>query len=139
MGFNLEPFSGAGAVRFGTTPTAIRSQLGADFRSFRRSPASKHPCDHFLRLGLFANFDERGELEAIELASPAQAKFEGVNLIGMPLDEAKPYLQSRGATLEESEAGTVVAKSLGVRPWGPEAKGNPQAPVESVLLATRDC
>ncbi|EIL95010.1 MULTISPECIES: hypothetical protein [Rhodanobacter] len=124
---------GVDRLLFGMSASQVRALLHARFNAFKRSPDAAHPTDHFVEAGLFANYDRAGQLEAIELASPAAAGLYGINLLGMGFDEAVKYLKSRDPQLQREVDG-AISLALGLSLYVPYAKDDPKAPAESVLV-----
>jgi len=131
--YDIKPFKGIGNIKFGATPTEVRKILGEEFKSFKRSPTAAFPCDYFPHVGVFAYYTAAGTLEAIEFASPAVPLLDGVNLLSIGLDAAKSLLRGKGGELEE-DAGTLIAKSIGISLYAPNIKENPNTPCESILV-----
>jgi hypothetical protein len=124
---------GVDRLLFGMSASQVRALLHARFNSFKRSPDAAHPIDHFVEAGLFANYDRAGQLEAIELASPAAAGLYGINLLGMGFDEAVKYLNSKDPQLQREVDG-AISLALGLGLYAPHAEDDPKAPAESVLV-----
>jgi hypothetical protein len=124
---------GVDRLLFGMSASQVRALLHARFKSFKRTPDAAHPCDYFADVGLFANYDKTGRLEAIELASPAAPGLYGINLLGMGFDQVMKYLKSKDTQLER-EANGVISLALGISLYAPHAAKDPKLPAESVLV-----
>ena len=133
MKYEIAPGRGVNGILFGTGMQGVRAALGAGFKSFKRTPDAAHPCDYFADVGLFANYDKAGHLEAIELASPATPELYGINLLGMGFDQAVKYLKSKDPQLER-EADGAISLALGISLYAPHAAKDPKLPSESVLV-----
>jgi hypothetical protein len=124
---------GVGRLLFGMSAAQVRALLHARFKSFKRSLDAAYPSDHFADLGLFANYDITGRLEAIELASPAAPQLYGINLLGMAFEQAVKYLKSKDPQLEREVDG-AISLTLGISLYAPHAAKDPKLPSESVLV-----
>lgn len=133
MRHTIKPLKGIDSIEFGMTPEQVRGLLGAEFKSFKRTPTAGFPSDYFPALGVFAYYDQSGALEAIELASPATPLLDGVNLLGIGFDDLKTTLRARDAELEVESDG-AIAHAHGVGVYAPNAKHDPKANCESVIV-----
>lgn len=111
----------------------VRRRLGAVCKSFKRTSSSAFPCDYFPSLGIFACYTVSGELEAVELASPADPQLDGIQLLTLGFDAAKDFLQSKDSGLEVEVDG-AIARAIGISLYAPKAKEDSSAPCESVLV-----
>jgi hypothetical protein len=133
MKYEIVPNKGMNGILFGMNVQRVRALMGTGFKSFKRTPDAVVPCDYFADMGVFANYDKAGHLEAIELASPATPRLYGINLLGMSFDETLKYLKSKDSQLDQ-EADGAISRELGISLYAPHAAKDPKAPVESVLL-----
>ncbi len=133
MNFEMLPQQGVGKLRLGMGFLDVRALVRTEFKSFRRTPDATFSCDYFADVGVFANYDRSGHLEAIELASPATPQLYGINLIGMGFDAAVKFLKSKDPKLDQ-EADGAISLALGISLYAPHAAKDPKAPPESVLL-----
>jgi hypothetical protein len=82
----------------------VRSYLGSEFTSFKKTPFSESETDAFDGLGLHLYYDANDKLEFIEAFSPCQIVFQGVELIGESTLSVVDQLSAQGlsARLDES-------------------------------------
>jgi|CXWL01.1.fsa_nt_gi hypothetical protein len=132
MDFSIIPLKGVGNVEFGMSPDEVRRRVGSSFRSFKRSPQAAFPCDYFDQLGMFCYYDSEGELEAVEMSSPAAPTINGIDLLKLDFETAARSLAGFGKQIKRENDG-VIAYEAGVSIYAPLAKDNPTASVESVL------
>lgn len=133
MNYEIQPLKGIGSIEFGMLSTKVRSLIGGEFKSFKRSPAAAYPCDYFPHIGVFAYYKGSGELEAIELALPAQPTLDGMNLFDIGFDAVKVLLKSKDTGLH-IEIDGAISPALGISLYAPDAKENPATICESVLV-----
>ena len=131
MDFSIIPLKGVGNVEFGMSPDEVRRRVGSSFRSFKRSPQAAFPCDYFDQLGMFCYYDSEGELEAVEMSSPAGQRLT-VSIFSNDFGSAARSLAGFGEQIKRENDG-VIAYEAGVSIYAPLAKDNPTASVESVL------
>ena len=136
MKYEIEPLRRAGPFVFGMSPTEVRRTAGSEFRSFKRTASSAHPCDHFPSLGVVANYTPDGRLEAIEFAAPALPLLHDQSLRELSLINLKNFLSKHDDTLE-AEIESVLSRDLGVSGWAPSAKDDGSAPCESILVCVK--
>lgn len=101
MEFELSDQTGFGNVKLGMSRSILRERLGR-YREFRRTEDAP-PSDQFLDAGLMATYYENGTVAFLELSEPASLTVAGVNLIGLPLSDAKQLLESTFALYSEPE------------------------------------
>jgi hypothetical protein len=129
--YEIIPLRSAGNLRFGLPRLDVRSALGAQFRSLKRTPSAA-PCDQFPALGLFAYYDGRENLNAVEFGKPADPVWNGHHLLRVTYRQLCSVLSAIDQHLEIN-ADNIISRSLGVSAYCPNAKDNPLAPCESVL------
>lgn len=121
-----------GDVKFGMNPQEVRCIIGADFKSFERTPQTAFPSDYYEALGLFFYYDPTGVLEAIEFATPAKPNVCGIELIGRELielvSELSPLDQDIGTDVDGA-----IANGIGVSVWAPLAEDDGRRRVTSAL------
>lgn len=132
MEFPISPLRGVGRIEFGMKPDEVRSAIGANPKSFKRSPQAPYPCDYFESEGAFFYYDSDGRLEAAEFAFPAQPIVENLSLLGMKFEDATAALAGLDTQIER-EIDSVIAYQLGVSIYAPLAKDEPKSLVESVI------
>ncbi|MBE1162757.1 ABC transporter ATP-binding protein [Dyella acidiphila] len=136
MNYEISPLEGVRGIRFGMNFQAVRSLVGIDFKSFKRTASAVFPCDHFSEAGVFAYYDANGALEALELAEPAAPTFDGVNLLGLSFESVLALLESKDASVSK-EADGAISLALGVSVYAPQALKDPTANCESVVVFKR--
>jgi hypothetical protein len=132
MTFNIVSHQGAGGIQFGHSREKVRQHLQAPFESFKRTPESLRPCDYFESLNLFVYYGENGA-EAIELAPPAAVSFQGKNLLQLSFADLTKHLSKEDKELDVDDDGCTSLK-LGIGAYAPEAKDNPAAKSESIIV-----
>ena len=123
MNYEIAPLKSVGAFVFGMSPEQVRQVSGHLYQSFLRTPSSKHPCDYFPEIGIFANYTIEGKLEAIEFATPARPILDTVSLLELSFDKVKSFLSVRDNAIE-IEVDGVISHKLGVSFYAPFAKEN---------------
>ncbi len=136
MTFEIHNHKGAGPIRFGMSPTAVRKALNAEFESFKRTPQSVHPCDYFSELQCFVYYDVNGRAEATEFAKPAEPMLEGVNLLGISFADLVQRITGQDPDIAIEDDG-FTSINLGIGCHAPSAKDEPEAPPESVIVFMR--
>jgi hypothetical protein len=132
MEFAIHPLKGVQDVTFGMTSEDVRRGMNAEFRSFKRSPQAKFPCDYFTKEGIFCYYDESGLLESVEFAGPGRPIVSGLDLLNLPFAQAVKKLSDLDENVN-TESDGAIANNLGVSVYAPLAKDNKNAPVESVM------
>lgn len=133
MKYEIHSLKGAGPFMFGMEQDEVRRAAGGPFESFKRTPASAHPCDYFPDLGVCANYTALGRLEAVEFAAPARPMLDGESLLEIPFGTIKSILEKRDPGIEV-ESDSVISHKLGVSAYAPFAKEQEQARCESVMV-----
>lgn len=133
MEYEIIPNKGMDGILFGMDVQKVRVSMGTEFKSFKRTWDAAFPCDYFSDVGVIANYDKKGRIEAIELTSPGAPSLCGINLLRMSFDEALKYLRSKDPQLVH-EADGAVSLALGISLYAPHSARDPKIPAESVLL-----
>jgi hypothetical protein len=132
MRFDISTHQGAGSITFGMSPADARAQVGATFKSFKRTPQSTFPCDFFPSLGVFLYYTAQGQLEAIEFASPAQPHFQGSDLLKLSFSDLVALLSAVDPKIDIRDDG-FTSRACGIGAYAPDASEDPAQPVETVL------
>jgi hypothetical protein len=133
MNYRIVPLQGVDELKFGNSVDDVRSRLGSEFKSFKRSQDMAIPCDCFKKLGVIIYYKSTGELEALEFTPVANPIFDGVELLKIPFAEARALLRARDPALEEDAEG-AVSHAVGIGLYAPAAEADPTAPCESVIV-----
>ncbi|HCG8219557.1 TPA: ABC transporter ATP-binding protein [Vibrio parahaemolyticus] len=133
MSYFINSMKGVGSISFGMTPKHVREALGSNYTSFKRTPDSTHPCDHFESLGIFVYYTKSGTVEAIELSKPAQAILDDKDLLQMPFYKLIETLKSRDSQLEVEPDG-LISYIQGISAYAPDSDEYPEQPAESILV-----
>ncbi|WAF68959.1 hypothetical protein NRK98_02605 [Aeromonas dhakensis] len=133
MFFLINPFVGAGNIKFGMTPDQVRLLLGGGFDSFKRTESSAFPCDYFEDLGVFFYYNSSGVLEAIEFTEPAAPEFEKKDLLKISLKDLIKLLSDKDKGLE-IESDSLTSHALGIGAYAPDADEDPSLPAESIII-----
>lgn len=126
MKLEINPRVGVGPLTFGLRPQQVRRLINDEFISEMKNKFANHPYDYFTKIGLIAAYDESLQLEAIELADPAQAMLYGVDMLQMGFHQAVTFLKARDPSTAVDTYGGI-SKRLGVAFWsslGDEDSGN---------------
>lgn len=132
MKFQIVSHQSVGEIRFGQSPDEVRAVLQSPCRSLRRTPASIYPCDYFADLQIFVNYGDGGA-EAVELAGPAEAIFQGRDLLKLNFRDLSTHLLNEDADLVVEDDGCTSVK-LGIGAYAPHATKNPMAKPESIIV-----
>lgn len=132
MNYEIVPLKSVGTFVFGMSPKQVRHMSGYLYQSFLRTPSSKHPCDYFPEIGIFANYTIDGKLEAIEFATPARPILDSVSLLELGFDKVKSFLSAKDDAIE-IEIDGVISRKLGVSFYAPFAKENAKENCESMM------
>ncbi len=133
MDFEIKPLQGAGLLRFGMSVAEVRSQLGENWKSFKKTPNSAFPCDHFLDFQVFAYYKFPGVLEALEFYDSANPLLNGQQLINVAAGAVKKILENFDQALELDSDG-IISHSLGVGIYAPGWDAELTETVESVIV-----
>ncbi len=100
----VRPWEALGDLRFGVSRDAVRSLLGDQFRSFKRTPKAKTLTDEYENLGLQLSYDEDDKLEFIEAYPPCMPTYQGIELFG-ELTLVLRQLEAAGHMLKADDVG----------------------------------
>ncbi len=126
-------YEGVGPIRFGMSRDDVRTALGADFESFKRSPSSIQPCDHFLQHECFVYYDANDEVEAVEFTKPATPMLDGLDLLSIDFTSLVQRIRQDDPDLSVENDGFTSLR-LGIGGWAPGADDEPP---ESIIVFTR--
>ncbi len=82
-------------------------------------------------IGIFAYYDERGYLEALEFSRPAEPIFAGIDLLALDVLQARAMFSAAGPILDDVDG--PMSETLGIGVWAPDAKDDPMAEVEAAI------
>lgn len=133
MRIEILPMTGAGNIRFGMHPDDVRSILGNNYESFKRTTESMFPCDFFKDLGVFVYYTAEAAVEAVEFVLPAAPLLDGINLLVIPYSEFRDRLLVVDPKLEVNE-NSITSYMLCVGAYCPDADEEPELPVESIIV-----
>jgi hypothetical protein len=124
-----------GEIRFGEFREEVRKLIGSRFEEFRRSASSTNTSDHYVELGCFVYYDTENKVEAVELSKPANAIFDGVDLLDVSIESLMAFMRSHDSKIELESDGFVSNKT-GVSAYIPGIDVDPDSPdlrAESIL------
>ena len=104
--FTITSATETDAVSLGEARDVVRATLG-EYRTFRRTTQSDE-ADHFVEVGAMATYSPDGALVLLELADPARAVLEGVQLLGEPVDAPIEALAAQGVQVVPDEMGAII-------------------------------
>ncbi len=133
MKFTINPFVGAGPIKFGMTRDDVRFKLDSKFESFKRTPSSALPCDSFGILSLFVYYKLPGNVEAIEFSETADISFKSKSLLSLNFHELKSYLEQCDENILVESDG-LISNDLGISAYIPNLYEGQSAQVESILV-----
>ena len=133
MDIDIKPLVGVGPLRFGMSVDEVRAMLGVHYVSFKKTPLSEFPCDHFEDSSTFAYYDKNGKLEALEFYEGANPVLNGYSFMGGLASEAKLRLDESGGTLE-IDSDSITSLSLGVGVYAPDWEQDASQTVEGVIV-----
>lgn len=128
--YEIIPFTGIGLANLGDDRSEIRDVLGRC--ASECSPLGRVVRDHYWDHGLVLTFDGEEKLVRIAIMEPAEARFDGIKLLGRPYEAVLGDLQGKGHEVAEREAEIYLPK-LGFGAWT-SRHGNPSLPVSAVVI-----
>ena len=128
--FDIENIRRVGPISIGMTKAQVHEQLGDDCKSFRRTPEMEVPCDYYENEGVFVYYKSGGFVEAVEIASPSEARIDGRNLLSMKLPEAHRFLKSLDDDLV-CETDGAISVAIGIAIY---TSGDSNSTVESAIV-----
>ncbi len=142
MKFEIHSHVGAGPIHFGMPRDQVRSLISVPFSSRirasqMRTSESELPYDFFESLGVFVNYKPPGRVEALEFAAPAEAIFDGCNLLSLSFSAALALLKSHDDAITAKAAGCTSYK-FGLGVYATFARDYPNDPVEAVIVFERE-
>ena len=133
MDFEIEPEVGIHGLALGSTKVTVRQFFRTEPKVFQRTP-NDIPADYWADEGVFAYYDGKGTLEALEFASPADVKLDGTSLTAMSMERATQFLQTLDPNVSIADLGaSVCSNRLGISVWTPTTD-ELDAKVEAVLV-----
>ncbi|MBA3805011.1 MAG: ABC transporter ATP-binding protein [Acidobacteria bacterium] len=133
MLFPIEPYEGVGPIKLGMSINAVREAVGAEVKTFKKSPSSEIPTDAFDLLGVYVYYKPPGICQAVELASPAEPIFQNLPLLGRYFDEVMKWFETMDQGVEVDEFGLTSYK-LGIGLYAPPTDDADGKLVESVII-----
>lgn len=130
--FTITPLKGVGPIRFGVSRMSARSNLGDDFKSFKRGLGTIQ-SDYYHSNRIFIYYNTVNEVEAVEFATPAQPRFKGKSLLDMSYSDLKLFLIAEDPTVEIA-SGQITSHQLGIGAYAPHWEEYPSSPVQNVIV-----
>ena len=109
MDFHIKPYEGLGNIALGMTKETIQHMFGEKTKDFKRGNESV-PSDFIKEFLLFVYYSDNGYCNAIELCEPTNTYFKGKNVIGVPYNWVKSFVEQHDANLECNEYGFTSLK-----------------------------
>lgn len=132
----LTPYESLGPIRFGMSREEVRAVLAVAVHPFKKTPDATTLTDAFEAEGIYVSYDDQGDCEAVEVASPAEPVLDGETLLGQPFSQLRDRLKARGDELEVDASGlTDLTSGLGL--YAPSAEKAPNDPIEAVIAFRR--
>ncbi len=96
--WRITPFHGLGPLTFGMAREQARSELGGNFRTFRKTPKAVTDTDAYTALNLHLYYDENYQLNFVEVISgaPFCLRLESVNLFSGSYEEVGKSIEALG-------------------------------------------
>lgn len=133
MEFKIEPYFGAGCVKFGMKKEDIRKCFNYQFKEFKKTPISKTLTDDF---GICHIYYKTNNLcEAIEFFE-GEVLFYEQRLFERPYEEVCKIFESYDSSLDFNDVGFTSFK-FGVGIFAPFSNDEPDKPIESIIVFER--
>ncbi|MEM8528254.1 MAG: hypothetical protein AAGG68_26660, partial [Bacteroidota bacterium] len=129
---DIQPYQSVGAIPFGIKRSESRKHFSTSPKTYAM-PEGRLPNDNYEAAGVSVIFDKYNCLGAIELTTPAEAIFQGKDLLQLPWSKAKNWLSQLDAAIEEKEDGLVSFK-YGITIFAPEKATKPNQLPTSVTV-----
>jgi hypothetical protein len=123
---------GVGTINLGMSREEVREAAGAAYTPFKRLKSDETPGDAF-EGGVLVYYKPPGICEAVEVGEPATPTFLERTVLGRPFGEVRGWLEGLDRDLVLDGDG-LVSRKLGVSLYAPDVAGNPDVPVQSVLV-----
>ncbi|QST02151.1 hypothetical protein IMZ31_22120 (plasmid) [Pontibacillus sp. ALD_SL1] len=108
MNFEINPYVGAGRIKFGMTGKQVQEILQIEPQKFSKTPLCDELTDAYPFCHVF--YKGNGNCEAIEFFGPAGVTIQGNTLIGKPYEKVSSLFKELDRTLEEDEVGFISYK-----------------------------
>ncbi|SDG38118.1 hypothetical protein SAMN04488117_11852 [Celeribacter baekdonensis] len=133
MIFEFLPLRGVVDIEFGADRDAVRNILGTAYTSFKRTPLSVCPLDHFSGLGVFVLYDAQEKVEAFEFDDTGTVMFRGSNLVALTPSLFREIITDSAAEYVEDEE-EIISRSLGACGWFPSKSTDQTQTAKSILI-----
>ncbi|MDQ0992648.1 hypothetical protein [Streptomyces sp. V3I7] len=128
---DIRPWTGVDMAQFGDSRTVLRSRIGGELSTFRRTPGDP-PIDHYVDVGLLLSFDAYDRLCFMEITKPSEPLFAGVVLLGQSFGDIVSALRRNGVEVEIDDSGcTLVGHGIALYTPAPD---EPDVEVEGVAV-----
>ena len=94
--WDIIPYVGVGALRFGMRRPQVRSLLGRGISVFKKGPYAATETDACDELGLHLHYDTEDQLECIEAFGSCPIHYNGVSLLNATTNNVLERLASLG-------------------------------------------
>lgn len=113
------PYKSLGQILLGETREVVRRKLGGEFVEFRKSSDDENFTDAFNDKGLHLYYDSDDRLEFIEVSSPANVCFEGIEFLDRDIIDVVSDMTRLGLKVEESDE-TYIFPQAGLSLFVPD-------------------
>jgi hypothetical protein len=96
MGWDIVPFVKFGPIDLGTNRSAVRTLLGGDFRTFRKSRQSVNDTDAYDGVGVHVYYESDDSLREVEAFRPCEPVYKGLSIFELSPQELLSKMASLG-------------------------------------------
>jgi len=116
----IVPFLSIGDLRFGEFRENVRSRLGGKHQAFKKAGGLSE-TDAYDDLGFHLYYDTEERLEYVETFSPANATFEGIEMLGRSSEEVVEDLSKAGHSCSFMDSVSLNCDSAGITLYVPDS------------------
>lgn len=123
--FPIVPFEGAGPIRFGMAPTAVREALASPVEEFDKY-GWQHPSDAFDELGIHVHYSPTGHCATVEfgMRDRANPTYQGRELLDELAEEVVRWASEVDGDLKIDDDG-FDSPALGIGIYAPGLLSGP--------------
>jgi hypothetical protein len=122
---NIDPYIGAGRIKFGDSRDTVRKLLG-EFTEFKKSKFSKNTTDDFKFCHVF--YDENNEISAVEFFDDTALEYKDIKPFSMGFQGLLQYVKKNSLLYSEDDTGMTISE-IGVSIYSPD-----KSRIESILV-----
>lgn len=119
----IKPYESIGSLKLGSERSQLHTILGYEFTTKSDWGVPHKNVDVYSKASLQLHYDKNEKLVCVEASSPYEPVFEGLRLIGIPVEYVITCMQSMGYAALFDDDSSLRFETVGISLYAPSYKG----------------